>query len=105
MINLLKGAVVIGVGLVFGVAMVKAIRKAKEDNDNEQNDVTIEEYLDEETLKQINQIKKECRKTIIRNTILKLFLNIGIPMMITRAIKMQQNERLVVTHDNSTNEE
>lgn len=105
MINLLKGTIVIGVGLVFGVAMVKAIRKAKEDNDNEQNDVTIEECLDEETLKQINQIKKECRKTIIRNTILKLFLTIGIPMMITRAMKMQQNERSVVTHDNSTNEE
>ena len=105
MINLIKGTIVIGVGLVFGVAMVKAIRKAKEDNDNEQNDVTIEECLDEETLKQINQIKKECRKTIIRNTILKLFLTIGIPMMITRAIKMQQNERSVVTHDNSTNEE
>lgn len=105
MTNLIKGTIVIGVGLVFGVAMVKAIRKAKEDNDNEQNDVTIEECLDEETLKQINQIKKECRKTIIRNTILKLFLTIGIPMMITRAIKMQQNERLVVTHDNSTNEE
>lgn len=105
MTNLIKGTIVIGVGLVFGVAMVKAIRKAKEDNDNEQNDVTIEECLDEETLKQINQIKKECRKTIIRNTILKLFLTIGIPMMITRAIKMQQNERSVVTHDNSTNEE
>ena len=105
MINLIKGAVVIGVGLVLGAVIVKAIHKAKEDNDNEQNDVTIEEYLDEETLKQINQIKKECRKTIIRNTILKLFLTIGIPMMMTRAIKMQQNERLVVTHDNSTNEE
>lgn len=105
MTNLIKGAVVIGVGLAFGAVIVKAIRKAKEDNDNEQNDVTIEECLDEETLKQINQIKKECRKTIIRNTILKLFLTIGIPMMITRAIKMQQNERSVVTHDNSTNEE
>lgn len=105
MTNLIKGTIVIGVGLVFGVAMVKAIRKAKEDNNNEQNDVTIEECLDEETLKQINQIKKECRKTIIRNTILKLFLTIGLPMMITRAIKKQQNERLVVSHDNSTNEE
>lgn len=105
MINLIKGAVVIGVGLAFGAVIVKAIHKAKEDNDNEQNDVTIEECLDEETLEQINQIKKECRKTIIRNTILKLFLTIGIPMMITRAMKMQQNERSVVTHDNSTNEE
>ena len=61
------------------------------------------EQLDDDTISDLkniqNNIKKECRKTVIFNTIIDGVIKIGIPLVIFRLIAIKQRRIMNVTSE------
>ena len=103
--NIIKGVFVIGLGVVAGIVASKLIDdKSKKDELNIDGiPEEIMEQLDDDTISDLkniqNNIKKECRKTVIFNTIIDGVIKIGIPLVIFRLIAIKQRRIMNVTSE------
>ena len=103
--NIIKGVFVIGLGVVTGIVTSKLI-----DNKSKKDELNIDgipeeimEQLDDDTISDLKNIqrniKKECRKTVIFNTIIDGVIKIGIPLVIFRLIAIKQRRIMNVTSE------
>lgn len=103
--NIIKGVFVIGLGVVTGIVTSKLI-----DNKSKKDELNIDgipeeimEQLDDDTISDLKNIqrniKKECRKTVIFNTIIDGVIKIGIPLVIFRLIAIKQRRIMNATSE------
>ena len=103
--NFIKGVLIIGLGVVTGIVASKLIeKKSKKDELNVDGiPEEIMEQLDDDTISDLkniqNNIKKECRKTVIFNTIIDGIIKIGIPLVIFRLIAIKQRRIMSIASE------
>lgn len=85
MTNLIKVGLGIGVGIVASFIFDKVSEKISNKNQevvNEEDEINPEEYLDEETIEKINDIRKFMRIRLVIICTIRFILMCGLPMML-----------------------
>lgn len=85
MTNFIKGLLITSIGVTIGIVTYGYLKQSENDMEESESDfeeVEIEDYLDEETMESINNIKTELRRRIIFNTVVKILIFNVIPFMI-----------------------